>query len=292
MRLSLSAIMMATFLISGYGLAGATPVNAAQPYSISDISLRETRDSLREGFLLLGESDSDAASAFHGGRSNYAVDGTTLIGRIYDISLFGGIMQAGTLYDQAGKVSTVSALELTRKPEVPDSDSADWLPPHISRQFAEKDPLPALEKAVVAYYGIPEKDRARTCYVYNKVDLNGDGTQEILAVISGPYTSGTGGSSAVWGRMVNGTFQIYQTFTLIRTPVIITAEAVNGRPYGARGIIVRRSGGGMTPELIRYVSHDGEYLPEPFTGLDKIKGTAVLCTAPGTHPQKITLTHY
>lgn len=241
MRLSLSAIMMATFLISGYGLAGATPVNAAQPYSISE---------------------------------------------------FGGIMQAGTLYDQDGKVSTVSALELTRKPEVPDSDSADWLPPHISRQFAEKDPLPALEKAVVAYYGIPEKDRARTCYVYNKVDLNGDGTQEILAVISGPYTSGTGGSSAVWGRMVNGTFQIYQTFTLIRTPVIITAEAVNGRPYGARGIIVQRSGGGMTPELIRYVSHDGEFLPEPFTGLDKIKGTAVLCTDSGTHPQKITLTHY
>ena len=92
---------------------------------------------------------------------------------------------------------------------------------------------------------------------------------------------------ALRGRLYKGKFQIYQSFTLMRTPIIITKDATNGLPNGARSII-----GGAPAELIQYVSHDGEYVPEPFSNLDNVKGTAILCTAPGTDAEKLTLTHF
>lgn len=97
---------------------------------------------------------------------------------------------------------------------------------------------------------------------------------------------------ALRGRLYKGKFQIYQSFTLMRTPIIITKDATNGLPNGARSIIVRQSGGSAPAELIQYVSHDGEYVPEPCDSLDKVKGTAILCTAPGTDAEKLTLTHF
>ena len=151
---------------------------------------------------------------------------------------------------------------------------------------------PDLERAIADYYDIQKEERSSTYYVYNKVDRNGDGTDEIFAVITGPYTSGTGGDSAVWGRLYKGKSRIYQSFTLIRTPIIITKDATNGLPNGARSIIICQSGGSAPAELIQYVSHDGEYVPEPCDSLDKLKGTAILCTAPGTDAEKLTLTHF
>lgn len=192
------------------------------------------------------------------------------------------------LYQESG----LTALELTRKANHHFYDSESWIPASIQKQYAKTSPCPELEKAIADYYDIRKEERTHTSYVYNKVDLNGDGTDEIFAVITGPYTSGTGGDSAVWGRLYKGKFQIYQSFTLMRTPIIITKDATNGLPNGARSIIVRQSGGGAPAELIQYVSHDGEYVPEPFSNLDNVKGTAILCTAPGTDAEKLTLTHF
>lgn len=188
--------------------------------------------------------------------------------------------------------SGLTALELTRKTNHHFYDTESWIPAAVQKQYAETSPCPELEKAIAGYYDIPEEERSSTYYVYNKVDLNGDSTDEIFAVITGPYTSGTGGDSAVWGLLYKGKFQIYQSFTLIRTPIIITKDATNGLPNGARSIIVRQSGGGAPAELIQYVSHDGEYVPEPCDSLDKVKGTAILCTAPGNELGLHTLTHY
>lgn len=203
-----------------------------------------------------------------------------------------GRMESGKnnirLYQESG----LTALELTRKANHHFYDSESWIPASIQKQYAETKPCPELERAIADYYDIQKEERSSTYYVYNKVDLNGDDTEEIFAVITGPYTSGTGGDSAVWGRLYKGKFQIYQSFTLIRTPIIITKDATNGLPNGARSIIVRQSGGGAPAELIQYVSHDEEYVPEPCDSLDKVKGTAILCTAPGTDTERLTVTHF
>lgn len=305
-------------------LPASTPIQ-----SEAHTALRQTRDSIRQGLLLWGADDNFANQCIPGSTKNYASDGSTLIGRIYSLPLFNENAQAGTLYDANGKTNVVTIpsplprQNLTAKfcenctvpqqqyrishpkEELPGKNGSlarttsgfirnteAWIPSSIPKQYAETNPCPEPEKAIVAYYELSEEERANTSYVYNRVDLNGDGTEEIFAVITGPYTSGTGGDSAVWGRLYNGNFQIYQTFTLIRIPVIITKDATNGLPNGAKGIIVRQSGGGAPAELIQYVSHDGEYVPEPFTGLDKVKGTAILCTAPGNELELHTLTHF
>lgn len=349
---SFSRIFLSVSLLCGYGAVSPISANNAFPASTpiqseAHTALRQTRDSIHQSLLLLGEYDAHADQYVPGSTKNYAADGSTLIGRIYALPLFDETAQAGTLYDTNGKTNVVtiplaspqakpyskvmrelygtptavqntpseggatweewtlgknnirlyqeyglSTLELTRTADITSYNPEAWIPPSIPKQYAETNPCPELEKAIVAYYELSEEERANTSYVYNRVDLNGDGTEEIFAVITGPYTSGTGGDSAVWGRLYKGKFQIYQSFTLIRTPVIITQKATNGLPNGAKGIIVCRSGGGAPAELIQYVSHDGEYIPEPFTGLDKVKGTAILCTAPGNELGLHTLTHY
>lgn len=348
---SLYCLLLACALTCGVCAVSSVSANAAlsslQPTDTQSAILRQTRDSIRLGLLLLGEDNLHAGRYVQGGTENYAADGTTLIGRTYFLPLFGENTQAGTLYDSEGKVSTVTiqldspkakpysrtlqklygnptniqtrpseggatweewslgknnirlyqeygltALELTRKANNHFYDSESWIPASIQKQYAETKPCPELEKAIADYYDIRKEERTHTSYVYNKVDLNGDGTDEIFAVITGPYTSGTGGDSAVWGRLYKGKFQIYQSFTLIRTPIIITKDATNGLPNGARSIIVRQSDGGAPAELIQYVSHDGKYVPEPCDSLDKVKGTAILCTAPGTDAEKLTLTHF
>ena len=203
-----------------------------------------------------------------------------------------GRMESGKNNIRLYQESELTALELMKKANHHFYDSESWIPASIQKQYAETKPCPELERAIADYYDIQKEERSSTYYVYNKVDLNGDGTDEIFAVITGPYTSGTGGDSAVWGRLYKGKFQIYQSFTLMRTPIIITKDATNGLPNGARSIIVRQSGGSAPAELIQYVSHDGEYVPEPCDSLDKVKGTAILCTAPGTDAEKLTLTHF
>lgn len=69
----------------------------------------------------------------------------------------------------------------------------DWLPAGVEQVMAETEANPELEQAIIDYYEIPEESWGTTKYYYNYVDLNGDGKEEILAVVMGPYTSGSGG---------------------------------------------------------------------------------------------------
>ncbi len=322
----------------GNGTAVAAAAARNDALALTRAQKRETRRSLRQCLRLLGWTDAASAAYFGGGRKNFSADGTQQIGRLYTVPLFGESVQAGTLYNEAGTVETVTmhlarpqaapygavlrelygepdavdtvpseggatweewhskksrirlyqeyglaALELTRR--TPDSaaacDAAGWLPGGVKRVAPETKPLPALARAIVAQYGIPRAEWQHTRYRYNYVDLNDDGVQEIFAVVDGPYTSGTGGSSAVWGRLRNGRFILYQTFTLVRTPVLVTDRAANGLPHGGRALVMRRSGGGMPPELVRYVCRDGEYVAEPAASVADVTGIAILCAPSG-----------
>lgn len=187
------------------------------------------------------------------------------------------------LYQQSGLVS----LEITPNYSEDNAHSFDtdqlytgWLPEGVNQVMAETEPNEALEKAIIEYYEIPDDQLSTTKYYYNYVDLNGDGTDEIIAVIVGPYTSGSGGDSAVWGREVEGKFQIHQAFTLVNTPIIVTKDAVNGREFGARRLILQRSGAAER-ETVELVANDGVYTnvadAKIFEGLDQVEGTAIIC---------------
>ena len=109
---SLYCLLLAYALTCGIGTVSSVSANTAlyslQPTDTQAATLRQTRDSIRLGLLLLGEDNLHAGRYVQGGTENYAADGTTLIGRIYSLPLFRENTQAGTLYDSEGKVSTVT----------------------------------------------------------------------------------------------------------------------------------------------------------------------------------------
>ena len=88
--------------------------------------------------------------------------------------------------------------------------------------LAESEPYPALEQFIIDTYGIPEDFYDKTKYYYNLVDLNEDGREEIFAVVMGPYTSGSGGSSALIAFDFEGDIREITQLTLIHTPIIIS----------------------------------------------------------------------
>ena len=308
--------------------------------AVAEAMRKETKATLRKGFRLLGKTDAQAAGAFRGGKENYSADGQTLLGRVYNVPVFGEMRQAATIYDRDGKVENVTiqmegprtmrydrilrklygnpsyvqpvpgeggatwqewdvgvhtvrlyqgyglpALELRNRPDRREGIPANqvwqpvreaWLPAGVTLTAGSRKPLPALEEALRDYYGLDREAWAKTDYRYNAVDLNGDGTQECFVVVAGPSTSGTGGDSAVWGRMVDGTFRIRQAFTIMRTPVVIETLALAG-PGAYRSFLVRRSGGGAAPEIVRYVYRDGRDEAVPAGDIAGVRGRAILC---------------
>ncbi|MDU7440840.1 MAG: hypothetical protein E7L05_09740, partial [Clostridium sp.] len=75
---------------------------------------------------------------------------------------------------------------------------------------------------------------------------------EIFVEVVGPFTSGTGGDSAVIYKDNNGTLEEISDFTLIRNPIIISDEKSNGW----NDIIVEYSGGGA-PKKYAILKYDG-----------------------------------
>lgn len=188
------------------------------------------------------------------------------------------------LYQEYG----IAALEITKIPEISGEETADtdslftgWLPQGVEQVMAETEPYELLRQAIIDYYEIPEEYWGQTKYYYNYVDLNGDGTEEIFAVVMGNYTSGSGGDSALWCREYEGEMKIMQAFTLVNTPVIVTKEALNGREYGARGLIMQRRGGGAETEIVQLACSDGVYTnvadAPAMESIEDIQGTAIIC---------------
>ena len=62
--------------------------------------------------------------------------------------------------------------------------------------YADREKNQELADFLIAYYQIPEEFCTETRYYYDRVDLNEDGTEEILAVVVGEYTECAGISGA------------------------------------------------------------------------------------------------
>lgn len=159
-------------------------------------------------------------------------------------------------------------------------DIISQLPPKVIPVLSEQTPNKAIAKAIIHHYNIPETAWEKTRYYYNYVDLNGDGMKEIFVVITGPYTSGSGGDSALW-LIPNANMAVGQSFTLIHTPIIITKKSTNGHFFGPRGIIVHAYGGGSKSKYVQLISHDGEYdtvnAASAVADYNSIEGTAIIC---------------
>ncbi len=150
------------------------------------------------------------------------------------------------------------------------------LPEGIEGMKAEGEAYPDLESLIINYYDIPEEYLGETTYYYNYVDLNNDGKNEMFVVIIGPYTSGTGGSSALWVIENGGQLHVNQDFTLVNNPVIISDKITNGY----HELVIPYSGGGAKSQYKILKSKDEFYTTindsDSVEALDGITGKAII----------------
>jgi len=173
-----------------------------------------------------------------------------------------------TSIEATSRLETVPAIEANVEDEI--------LSEGIKNLYAETKVYPELEALIIKEYDIPEEFWSRTRYYYNYVDLNSDGKNEIFVVVMGPYTSGSGGSSALIVYPIGDELHVNQQFSLVRTPVVISDTVTNG----AKEIIALRSGGGVESSYVTLTCSDGYYTNvsdgKEIDNLDNITGTAII----------------
>ena len=135
-----------------------------------------------------------------------------------------------------------------------------------------------LEEAIHKF--MPEYDKetyGEVRYYYNKVDLNGDGKEEIFAVLYGSYVAGTGGGT---GLLFDKDYNLVSNFTLVKPPMIISENKTNGW----NDILMYVSGGGIE-SFYAQMKFDGKTYPlnpsvqpEVKSGT-KIEGKAIIAEA-------------
>lgn len=101
--------------------------------------------------------------------------------------------------------------------------------PEITTSYAETVEYPELADFLISYFEIPEEYLADSRYYYNYVDLNEDGTEEILALVVGDYTTGSGGDTVLLLEKEAESFSVSDAFYMVRTPVIVSDNMTNGK---------------------------------------------------------------
>ena len=94
--------------------------------------------------------------------------------------------------------------------------------------YSEDATFDALADFLAVYYQIPEEELEETRYYYNYVDLNEDGTKEIIALTVGETTSTSMGECVLVLSQVGTDFTVISDLRNVRTPVVISDELTDG----------------------------------------------------------------
>jgi len=100
-----------------------------------------------------------------------------------------------------------------------------------------------------------ESGRAR--YVYSRVDLNGDGKDEVLVYLLGSVFCGSGGCNLQLFTPAQGGYDLVDEFPISRTPVIVSPQVTEGW----HDLFKLESGGGAPASYVRY-AFDGRHYVE------------------------------
>jgi hypothetical protein len=115
-------------------------------------------------------------------------------------------------------------------------------------------PDPTLEAAILA--ASPDLRRTlrstadgmgRISYVHARTDLNGDGRQEVVVYLMGPYVCGTGGCTLQVFRQGARGYRLVTSFPTSRPPIIVSETRHNGW----RDLWRLQSGGGAPATYVR-----------------------------------------
>lgn len=132
--------------------------------------------------------------------------------------------------------------------------------------YSEDATFDALADFLAAYYQIPEEELEETRYYYNYVDLNEDGTKEIIALTVGETTSTSMGECVLVLSQEGTDFTVISDLRNVRTPVVISDELTDGW----HDLIYYVYGGGQEAGYLKchYMGADGyqsteeDFLPD------------------------------
>jgi len=144
--------------------------------------------------------------------------------------------------------------------------------PHTEVPFQTK-PDKDLEAAILRaspYYTRKVVDveggTGRGRYVYGRVDLNGDGRDEVFVYLLGSIFCGTGGCNLLLFTYTQNGYSLVNDFTISRLPVIVSAE----RTKGWNDLIRLESGGGAEPSYVRHTFDGKRYVERERMTADKV----------------------
>jgi hypothetical protein len=143
------------------------------------------------------------------------------------------------------------------------------------------------------------RDKVR--YLYNRVDLNGDGRPETLVYLSGLAWCGSAGCVACVFQMVEGRYEMVTHISGVETPIIVSQKRVNDWNELIAYVRWGEVEGHTLRDYYAVLQYDGRTYPAQFPGSpplragEKVTGTAYfsnvnsdeggLPLAPGPRPR-------
>lgn len=134
--------------------------------------------------------------------------------------------------------------------------------PYAGELFQTK-PDPELEAAILRaapYYTRKVVDleggTGKGRYVYGRVDLNGDGREEVFVYLLGSIFCGTGGCNLHLFTDTQNGYSLVNEFPISRLPVIVSAQ----RTKGWQDLIRLESGGGAKASYVRHTFDGKRYV--------------------------------
>jgi len=151
-----------------------------------------------------------------------------------------------------------------------------WEP--LTEHPFERTPDAALEAAILK--ASPDYSRemvaiggVKARYVYGRVDLNGDGRDEVFVYLLGSIFCGTGGCNLLLFTPSDDGYSLVNEFPISRLPVIVSVATTNGW----HDLIRLESGGGAKPSYVRHTFDGKEYVERERRPADKApEGTRYL----------------
>jgi heat shock protein HslJ len=136
-----------------------------------------------------------------------------------------------------------------------------WQPYQEHDFRAEPDgKLEAAIRAAAPYYtrelvgDDPDSRKAR--YVYGRVDLNGDGRDEVFAYMLGPFFCGTGGCTLFLFREAGDRYELINDFPISRLPLLVSPV----ESEGWHDLVRPESGGGVPASFVRHAFDGTRYV--------------------------------
>ncbi len=145
-----------------------------------------------------------------------------------------------------------------------------WEP--LAEEPFQTKPEPDLETAILR--ASPSYTRAlvdveggvgRGRYVYGRVDLNGDGREEVFVYLLGSIFCGTGGCDLQLFTDATSGHSLINEFPISRLPIIVSAD----RTAGWNDLLRLESGGGVEASYVRHIFDGKRYVERERMPADK-----------------------